>query len=643
MSPTTARHSTPFSKSRQRAHDFVKRGAWRDAEAAFAAIEGDHRFGLPDCLALAVSRLRVGHFEAAASSARRALEMAPDNLEAVHMLTLALMHQNRWSEALGWFERYAIGPARQHYHFVSNHATVLSQLGRAQEAVSVFLEAMVLEMTDPALHMKLGLAFKTLKMYEEAAESFLTAHVLDNRRFAAQLMVLHMRQYACQWDGFETSREGVVAAMEAMPEVDDDPRGEGAVWALAAIEHSPLLFRKACAQVAQRWKGRATPLPRRALATPGERRIRVGYVSSDFHSHATTLLMVEMLEHHDRERFEVTLYSHGKDDGSTVRRRVSEACEHFVDMRTMSEQAMARRIHADGIDILVDLKGHTFGNRLGLFAWRPAPVQVAWLGFPGTCGADYIDYIIGDRIVTPLEHAAHYSETIAQMPHSYQPNDSRRQTPMASTRAQWGLPEDAIAFGNFNQTFKLSPQTFDAWARILLAVPGSVLWLLADNPQATQNLQREAAERGLDPARLIFAPRVGVDAHLGRLPLADFMLDNWPCSAHTTASDALWMGVPLVTLMGESFASRVCGSLLHAVGLGELACTDVAAYEATTIALARDRERLAALRHHLNEGRAGFPLFDGARFARDIEALYERMWTRAASGLPAAPLLAEPA
>ena len=641
--PARAGRHLPFVKSRQRAYDWVRAGAWAQAEATLRVMAADKRFDARDGLALATACFRLGNFEQMRAAAERALALDPGCLEAVHLLTMALIHQNRWAEALVYFERHATGPVRQQYHFVVNHATTLAQLGRAREAVSMFLEAMVIEMTDPAIHMKLGLAFKTLKMYEESAESFLTAWVLDRRRFAAQLMVLHTRQQACRWDDFEASRLGIVEAMETMDDAGDGPKGEGAVWALTAIEHPPRLFRKATAQVAAKWAARARPLPRRQVAAAGTGRIRVGYVSSDFHSHATTLLMVEVLEKRNTERFEVTLYSHGKDDQSASQQRVRAACEHFVDMKAMSEQEMARRIHADGIDILVDLKGHTFENRLGVFAWRPAPIQVAWLGFPGTCGADYIDYVIGDRFVTPLDHASHYSEKIAQMPHSYQPNDSQRKRVAASLRSHWGLPADALVLGNFNQSFKLSPETFDAWVRILQAVPGSVLWLLADNPQATQNLRLEASRRGLDPARLVFAPRVGVDQHLARLPVADFMLDNWPCNAHTTASDALWMGVPLVTLMGEAFASRVAGSLLHAVGLGELACASVADYETTAIALLNDPQRLRAMRAHLEAGRSTFPLFDGGRFATDLEALYGRMVDRARRGLPPEALAAEPA
>lgn len=629
-----------FLDARRQAYRSIERAAWRDADRLLSGLAGDARFGLKDWIALATSRFWTGQHHAACTAAERALAIDADNFQAAHLLTLGLTAQNRWAEALPWFERHAQGAARQHYDFVVNHGATLSHLQRPQDALGVYLEAMALRLTDPAIHMRLGIVLKDLKLFQEAAESFLTAYTLDPTRFAAQLMVLHMRQFACQWDGFEASRAGILEAMDRIEDDDGAARGEGAVWALAAIEHPPLLFKKATAQVAAKLARGVRPMPAHPMPAPGERPVQVGYVSGDLHNHATALLMVEVLERRDRERFAVTLYSHGPDDGSPMRARLQAACERFVDLRAMSMKQMAEAIHADGIDILVDLKGHTFNNRFGVFAHRAAPIQVAWLGFPGTCGADYVDYIVGDRWVTPLEHAAHYSEHIAQMPHSYQPNDSRRPWPEPVPRSRLGLPEDALVMGCFNQSFKIGPETFASWMRILQAVPQGVLWLLRDNPQASSNLQREAQRHGVDPARLLFAPRVASAAHLARLPAADFMLDNWPCNAHTTASDALWMGVPMVTLMGEIFASRVAGGLLHSVGLGELVCSSVSQYEATAIALAGDAARLHRLRAHLDAGRTAFPLFDGARFASDLEHLYGRMVDRARRGLPPAALAA---
>lgn len=635
-SSTPAAH-TPAGKrylqTRRNAYQHVQAGAWTQAERALAALAPDPHFAAHDWVALATARFQLGRMDEATAAAQRALALEPDNFKAAHILTSALIHQNRWAEALPVFENFRSGPARQHYHFLVNHGTTLANLTQPQEAVGVLLEAMVLEMSDPAIHMQLGLALKDMKLFQESAESFLTAWTLDPLRFTAQIMVLHMRQHACDWQGFDEACAQVVRSI-AHTESEGNSRGEGAVWALAAVPGPPLLFKAAARQVARKNARGAQALPRHALPAPGERRIRIGYVSADFHNHATALLLVEALERRCKRDFEVTLYSHSPDDGSPIQQRIRAACERFVDMRAMSAQQMAQRIHADGMDILVDLKGQTFGNRLGVFAHRPAPIQATFLGFPGTSGADYIDYCIGDRFVTPLAHAEHYTEKIAQLPNSYQPNDSQRKRPQAVTRAQCGLPQDALVLGNFNQSFKLSPQTFDAWTRILKAVPRAILWLLEDNPQATSNLKRAALQRGVDPVRIVFAPRVPVDAHLARLPVADFMLDNWPCNAHTTASDSLWMGVPLVTLMGDSFASRVAGSLLHAVGLGELACTSAAQYEATAIALLNDPVRLQALRRHLDQGRRGFALFDGARFAADLEGLYRRMVERERLGLP---------
>lgn len=628
-----AKPAANYAAARSSAYAHVEAKAWAPAEASLAGLADDPRFGLDDWIALATSRFWLGRHEDMLAAAERALALDPQSLRAAHLATIALSHQHRWAEALVLFERHRGNPDRQHYQFLVNHATALSQLERHREALDVYLEAMVLQITDPLIHMRVGVEMRMLHMYAEAAESFQTAWTLDPKRFAAQLLVMHMRQYACAWDGFDQASAGIVQAMAAMRE-DQPVRTEGAIWSLTAIEHPPVLFRRAARQMAISAAHEARPLPPRAVSQDASRRIRVGYLSSDFHNHATTHLIVEALEARDTARFEVVLYSHGKNDGSPEMHRVRAACERLVDASAMSDRQLAQRIRDDGIDILVDLKGHTHGNRLAVFAYRPAPVQATFLGFPGTTGADYIDYFIGDRWVTPLEHAAHYSEKIAQMPHSYQPNDSRRTRPVPMTRQSLGMPEDALVIGNFNQSFKLSPATFDSWMRIMRAVPRAVLWLLADNNQAVANLQREAQARGVDPSRIVFAPRIHMDDHLARLPLVDFMLDNWPCNSHTTAADALWMGVPMVTLMGETFASRVAGSLLEAVGLGELVCTDAAQYEALAIALLNDRPRVQAMRRHLEEGRASFPLFDGRRFAADLEGLYLRMMERARQGLP---------
>jgi predicted O-linked N-acetylglucosamine transferase (SPINDLY family) len=380
------------------------------------------------------------------------------------------------------------------------------------------------------------------------------------------------------------------------------------------------------------------PLPRmRARAHP--ERLRVGYLSADFHTHATSQLLVQTLECHDRRVVEVSCFSTGPDDGSAMRRRIVGAAEHFVELRGLGFEAIAQRIRDSRIDILIDLKGATHDSLLPVLACRPAPLQLSWLGFPGTTGAPYIDYVVGDAVVTPLHDAAHFSESIAQLPRCYQPNDALRARPRESLRSQWGVADDALLLCAFHQSYKISQEVFDVWCSLLEQRPQALLWLLQWNSNVTATLRAAARARGIDEQRLVFAPLLPLEQHLSRLACADIYLDAWPCNAHTTAGEALWVGVPVVTLTGTTFAQRVATSLLHAVQLDELACADVAGYRDQVLALADDAPRRSALRAYLlNRPHA---LFDGAGMARDLEALFERMWSRAVEGLPPAPLPAQ--
>lgn len=629
-----------FLTAKRNAYQHVTKHDWVGAAQDLGALSTDARFSAKDWLSLAIASIHAGSLVDAARAARRALAEDPDNFRVVQVLTIALMEQHRWSEVVEVFESHGhLEAAQASFSFLVNQGTALWQLRRLKESLDVFLRALALNISDPSVHLRIGLVLKDLKMYDEAAESFLTTVALQPDRLSARLMAIHMRQYACDWRDFDASCSEVVAAMARLnPEQPE--HGEGATFALLGIPHPPALFKVAAQQAAAFHAGRVLPLPPQTRERDSAGRIRIGYLSCDFHNHATAQLLVETLEKRNTRDFEVTLYSYGHDDHTAMQLRVRAACEHFVDMRAMGPREMAERIRADGIDVLVELKGHTQGSRLAVLAYRAAPVQVSWLGFPGTTGMHCIDYFIGDPVATPLSHAAHYTECLAQLPHSYQPNDSQRPRPAPSQRMQWGLPKQALVLGCFNQSFKLTPQTFDAWMRILRAVPNAVLWLLNDNPLATANLRREAQQRGVDPERLIFAAKVSVGEHLARLPLADLMLDNWPCNAHTTASDALWMGVPLATVIGDSFASRVAASLLHAVALDSLVYENVAQYEAGVIHLLRHPEKLRALREHLDRGRSVFPLFDGSRCAQDVEALYRRMVERSRQGLPPQALAA---
>jgi predicted O-linked N-acetylglucosamine transferase (SPINDLY family) len=325
--------------------------------------------------------------------------------------------------------------------------------------------------------------------------------------------------------------------------------------------------------------------------------------------------------------------SYGRDDGSAIRRRLEAAFDEFHDVRWESDDGVARRIQASGIDILVDLNGHTDGNRLRILARRPAPIQAHFLGYPGTLGAEFIDYLFVDAFVVPRDQAKNYAENLVYLPDSYQVNDRKR--PIAErmpTRQEHGLPHAGFVFCCFNQTYKITPALFDIWMALLRDVPASVMWLLRSNETAQDNLCREAERRNVDASRLVFAPRAELPDHLARLRLADLFLDTIPVNAHTTASDALWAGVPVLTCAGRSMAARVAGSLLHATGLPELVTQSLDEYEALARRLASDPEVLRRVRGTLEANRETGPLFDTERFRRHIEAAYEQMWALKQAG-----------
>ncbi len=361
--------------------------------------------------------------------------------------------------------------------------------------------------------------------------------------------------------------------------------------------------------------------------------LRIGYLSSDFQDHATAHLMLGLFGAHDRTKVSVHAYSCGDDDGSAYRARVVDDCDAFVDLAGVDTIAAARRIHDDGIDILVDLKGYTRRHRLDIAALRPATVQVAWLGFPGTSGADFFDYIVTDDIVTPPEDAGAYSEAFAVMPHCYQVNNraqSIAEGPMS--RSDVGLPEDAVVLASFNNTYKLEPVMFAAWMELLRELPNAVLWLLPNNPLAIENLRREALDAGVEPDRPVFADMLPKAEHLKRAGLADLALDTRIYNGHTTTSDMLWAGVPVVTLRGAHFASRVSASLLTAFGLGELITETIDDYKVLAGELARSPDRLSDLRTRVARPRVESPLFDTGCFARDLETAFAEMWRRYENG-----------
>jgi len=464
-----------------------------------------------------------------------------------------------------------------------------------------------------------------MKQFDEALAASRTALKLNSSLSTLRLDICQLRQLLCEWNGLEEDQREAVRLMLETEEFAGpfhlismpDPAGSAANQLVCAD-----IFQKRLRLSA----GLAPQAPgRRHRRSRLNEKLRIGYLSNDYRDHATASLMSELIERHDRSRFEIVGYCYSHDDGSAFRQRLQLAFDRFVAVGELSVEETARRIDQDGIDILVDLKGFTQGSRSGVLTHRPAPIQVNYLGYPGTMGGSDVDYIIGDPFVTPMAFARFYSEKIVQLPHCYQPNDTQRLIdPFLTRREDHGLPADGFVFCSFNNVNKLTRDVFQIWMRLLAEVPGSVLWLLTASPTVKANLAREAKARGIDPERLVFAPMVSIPMHIARMRMADLFLDSFPCTAHTTASEALWAGLPLLTCAGESFASRVAGSILTAAGVPELIADDLKAYEERALELVRRPHVLGALRDKL-AGAAASPLFDIASYTRDIERAYLNM------------------
>ncbi len=563
-------------------------------------------------------------FEEALASCDRALALKPDHAEALNNRGNVLLDLGRPGEALVAYDRaLAARPAFPQAH--SNRGNALRALGRLPEALENYRRALQAWPDFPAALDNCGRVLRDLKRYDEAAPLFARLlAVAPNQPYAPGLL-FDTRLNCCEWTGYEAVSAALAAAIE---------RGERVDAPQSFVSHAlqPTVQLK-CAELycAAEWPDVAPPP---AVRTGGPR-IHVAYLSSDLHEHATAHLMAGLFEAHDRTRFEVTAVSWGPDDGSPMRARLTRAFDRFLDVRDKSDREVALTLRELGVDIAVDLKGYTAANRAGILARRAAPLQVNYLGFPCSMGAPFIDYLIADRHIVPRGHEAAYAEKIVRLPESYQVNDDRRQIDdRMPPRAELGLPASGVVFCSFNNSFKIRPPIFDVWMRLLRDVDGSVLWLLDDNAAATASLRREAERRGVATGRLVFAPRAALSAHLARHAAADLFLDTFPYTAHTTASDALWAGLPLVTLQGETFASRVAASLLHAAGLPELVTDSLADYEALARKLATTPALLARLRGRLGRQNKALPLFDTDRFRRHLEQAYAAMHERAGRGEP---------
>jgi len=467
----------------------------------------------------------------------------------------------------------------------------------------------------------LGNMFLELERYDEAFSAYDKALSIRPDFDEVEGLCLHTKMHLCDWKNFDSARAHLSSSVR-----------EGALaispFVLLAISSSPE-EQLECGKLftVKRYPESGEPIWR------GERydhdRIRVAYVSADFREHAMPYLMSRVFECHEKSRFDVTAISIGADDNSDMRRRLKASFERFIDAETMSDEQIADHVRSLEVDILVDLMGYTGHNRASIFAKRAAPIQINYLGYPGTMGASYFDYIIGDKTIFAASDERFYSEKLVRLPHCYLPNDRGRQIADAVfARKDFELPDDAFVFCCFNNSFKILPAVFDCWMRILKRTGNSVLWLLSEDAKTISNLRKEAVNRGIVPDRLVFAKRMPLSEHLARHRLADLFLDTLPYNAHTTASDALWAGLPVLTQIGQSFAARVAASLLNAVGLSELITHSQEEYEALAVELALDRDKLLGIKEKLEKNRLTTPLFDSTLFTRHLEAAYEAMYQR---------------
>ena len=561
--------------------------------------------------------------EEALASYGQAVGLRKDYTDAINNAGIVLVELGRAGEAIDLY-RQLLDRRPDHADAWNNMGTALLAEGRAHEARAAFEQALTHKPDFPEAFYNLGNAWRELRNLAEAIAAYRNALRLRPDYTDAFGQLVYHRAQACDWERYGEDHEKLVGMVRRGVRVPPFY-----LLSTTASASDQLLC-------ARNWNSPIRP-PKQAVfdhkTFSGRGRIRLGYLSGDFHQHATAQLMAELFEHHSRDRFEVFAYSYGPDDNSPMRARLHSAFDRFVDIRALSHREAARSIHADEVDILVDLKGYTHHARPAIPAFRPAPVQVSYLGYPATMGADFIDYIIVDPFVVPDSRQPLFSERLVHLPGSYQVNDRRREVASVRTsRQDWGLPAEGLVFCSFNKNYKISPAIFDIWMRLLRSVSGSVLWLLEANDLVRGNLRLEAERRGADPGRLIFAPVVPSAEHLERHRHADLFLDTLPCNAHTTASDALWAGLPVLTCSGDTFAGRVAGSLLTAIGMRELITESLEEYEQIALALAGDPQRLIALRYKLETNRESGALFDLPRSTLHIEAAYTRMWQNWRSG-----------
>jgi predicted O-linked N-acetylglucosamine transferase (SPINDLY family) len=602
---------------------YDKQGRLDEAIASYGrALSVDPKFAKTHTL-LGTAYRKQGRLPEAIEAHKRALSIDPDLAEAHTNLGVVHQFEKRFEDAIACHRKaIALKPALAEAH--ANLGAACQELQRLDEAAACYRAALSLNPRYADAHHNLGALLRDRGDYPAAVECFKQALALNPDHERALSSLAWSELSGCVWTNLRERSDALRKAVDARRWVDP--------FLLLALSHDADEQRRCAERYAVDYASPPTPRDR---ARPAHERIRIAYLSSDYRTHPAAFLLAPLFESHDRSKFETIGVSYGPDDGSDIRTRVQRGFDRFADVRSMGDAEVASLLLEMEVDIAIDLNGYTKYSRPRILARRPAPVQVSYLGYTGTMGAGFIDYILADRFVVPPEHEVFYTEKVVRLPDCYWIDNAERTIAgRAGSRSEQGLPQDGVVFCCFNNNYKIAPPLFDVWMRLLARVPGSVLWLLQDNAWAEENLRKEARSRGIDPSRLIFAPRMKRDDHLARHGLADLFLDTLPYNAHTTASDALWMGVPVVTCVGDTFPGRVAGSLLHAAGLPELVTSGLEAYEHLALEIATDPGRLREIRAKLARAGRASPVFDTERFRRQVESAYTTMWETWARGQP---------
>jgi protein O-GlcNAc transferase len=561
-----------------------------------------------------------GKLEAAMESYKKALKIKPDYADALYNIGNALKNKGSLEAAIGSYQRVLkIKPDYVEAH--NNMGFALSVKGDLDAALDSYQQAINLKPDYADAYYNRGNTLAKRGELEAGIKSYGMALKINPTHQSARAEKLHQQSHICDWARIEQDRHLISKLGISTESISP--------FSLQSLEDAPERHQARSEVFNKKLYGYIRPLPLAGRPSQKPKRLRIGYFSADFHEHAVAYLMAKVIETHDRTSFEIYGYSIGPPQDDDMRQRLVKGFDVFDDVRDMSNQDIALLAQQDKIDIAIDLTGHTQNGRSAIFAYRAAPVQINYLGYPGTMGAVFMDYIIADPVLIPCGYEQHYNESILRLPNTYMPTDNTR--PMSTrpmSRSEMGLPEDGFVFCCFNNNYKISPREFDIWMRVLVKIDDSVLWLRNSNALSEDNLRTQAEARGVNSSRLVFAGRAPMDEHLARQKLADLFLDTFDFNAHTTAAEALWTGLPVVTKVGKGFAARVAASLLTAVGLPELITETEQEYEELILHFANNPERLAQTREKLVDNRLSAPLFDTALYTTHLEDGYQQVYQR---------------